>query len=112
MKLPNIEKAIIPPEKIRHYLLSLSHPIGRFKAVFFNSLGYSTDNWEILSNDIRSTLQNHAEKREKSEFGQKYEINAKIVGPFRKTAHIITVWIILKEKDYPRFITAYPGDKK
>ena len=112
MKIPNAETAFIPSEKIKDYLLSLSHPVGRFKAVFFNSLGYSSNNWEQLSNDIRSTLHHDADKKEKSEFGQKYEINSKIVGPFKKTAHITTVWIILTDKDYPRFVTAYPVDEK
>ena len=112
MILPNAKKAIIPPEKITDYLLSFSHPVGRFKAVFFNSLGYSIDNWELLSNDLRSILQNPAKKREKSGYGQKYEINGKIVGPLKKTADLTTVWIILKDEEYPRFVTAYPRDKK
>ena len=37
MILPNIDKAVIEPEKLRDYLLSKSHPIGRFKAEFFRS---------------------------------------------------------------------------
>ena len=65
-----------------------------------------------MSDDIRSVLQNDAEKKEKSEFGQKYEVNGKITGLFKKTTHITTVWIILKDKDYPIFVTAYPRDKK
>ncbi len=48
MKLPNADQAIIPPEKIRDYLLSSSHPIGKFKAVFFKSIGYNEDNWQQL----------------------------------------------------------------
>ncbi len=113
MKIPNTENAIIPTEKIKDYLLSESHPVGRFKAVFFNSLGYSAQNWEILVNDIRTILlQNDAEKTEDSEYGQKYKITGKIVGPVKKNAHIITIWIILKDKENPQFVTAYPGDKE
>jgi hypothetical protein len=112
MKIPNSEKAIIQSEKIKDYLLSSSHPVGRFKAVFFNSFGYSLNSWEQLSNDIHFILQNEAEIKEKSEFGQKYEVKGKISGSLKKTAHITTVWIILKNEDYPRFVTAYPGNKK
>jgi len=112
MKIPNAENAIIHSEKIRDYLLSLSHPVGRFKAVFFYSLGYSSDNWQQLSIAIRSTLQYDAIKKEKTEFGQKYEINGKIEGLSTKVAYITTVWIILKDEENPRFITAYPGGKK
>ena len=35
MRLPNAELAIIDPKKIRDYLLSSVHPVGRFKAHFF-----------------------------------------------------------------------------
>ena len=42
MKLPNASGAIIEPAKLRDYLLSPAHPVGRFKAPFFVALGYST----------------------------------------------------------------------
>lgn len=53
MKLPNRERAQVPTEKVRGYLLSPSHPVGRFKARFFESLGYTLDNWEALSEALR-----------------------------------------------------------
>ena len=90
----------------------MSHPIGRFKAVFFQKLGYLPDNWKHLSRDLLALLENHTEKVEKSEYGQKYEVRGTITGPAKKSAYITTVWIVLKNEDYPRFITAYPGDKK
>ena len=37
MKLPNADKAIISSEKLRDYILSPIHPIGRFKAAFLKS---------------------------------------------------------------------------
>ncbi|HET7673949.1 MAG TPA: hypothetical protein VFL54_00355 [Gammaproteobacteria bacterium] len=40
MKLPNAGAAVILPEKVRDYLLSPTHPIGRYKAAFFRSQGY------------------------------------------------------------------------
>lgn len=45
MKLPERDRAIIDAEKLRDYLLSPSHPVGRFKAAFFASLGYTQANW-------------------------------------------------------------------
>ena len=62
MKLRNLEIAVIPPEKLRDYLLSVSHPIGRFKSVFFRSLGYEVNDYEVLEKDIRSLLVGDAEK--------------------------------------------------
>ena len=46
MKLPNAAQALIEPAKVRDYLLSPAHPVGRFKAAFFVSLGYSQSEWE------------------------------------------------------------------
>jgi hypothetical protein len=34
--LPNSERAIVDEAKVRDYLLSPSHPVGRFKAAFFS----------------------------------------------------------------------------
>lgn len=45
-----------------------------------------------------------------SEHGQKYEIHDIIRGPTGREAHIVTVWIILSGEDFPRLVTAYPGD--
>jgi len=39
MKLPDREKAYIPLLKIKDYLLSETHPIGKSKAKFFRSCG-------------------------------------------------------------------------
>jgi hypothetical protein len=46
VKLPAAERALIEPAKVRDYLLSRQHPVGRFKAVLFESLGYSADAWQ------------------------------------------------------------------
>jgi hypothetical protein len=59
LKLPNADKAIIPPEKLRDYILSSSHPVGKFKAAFFKSLGYSGDNWQQLEAGIRSIINDY-----------------------------------------------------
>jgi hypothetical protein len=39
MKLPEAQQAVITAAKIRDYLLSTSHPIGRFKEPFFAKPG-------------------------------------------------------------------------
>ena len=35
MKLKNAQRAVIDPAKLHSYLLSATHPVGRFKAAFF-----------------------------------------------------------------------------
>jgi hypothetical protein len=37
--LPHAELATIDPAKLRDYLLSPSHPVGRFKATVVDALG-------------------------------------------------------------------------
>lgn len=51
--LPGAERAVIEAAKLRDYLLSPSHPIGRFKAAFFVPLGYSQEAWRTLAADLR-----------------------------------------------------------
>ena len=40
MKLPNADAATVDDAKVRDYLLSPEHPVGRFKARVFRSAGY------------------------------------------------------------------------
>jgi hypothetical protein len=40
MKIPNYQVAIIQEAKITDYLLSLAHPVGRFKARFWNEVRF------------------------------------------------------------------------
>jgi len=54
MKLPGAEAAVVEPEKVRDYLLSPTHQVGRFKAAFFAALGYSQQNWADLEQDLRN----------------------------------------------------------
>lgn len=53
MKLPGVDRAVIDEAKIRDGLLSVVHPIGRFKAAFFMTLVYSSDEWETLARGLR-----------------------------------------------------------
>jgi hypothetical protein len=40
----------------------------------------------------------------------KYEVRGKLgVGTNRETL-LVSIWIILEGEDFPRFVTAYPGD--
>ena len=110
MRLPNADHAVIPPEKLRDYILSPVHPVGRFKSVFFRGLGYEADNYERLESDIRSLLGADAELAESNKFGAKYLVPGVIVGPNGRSGKIVTVWIILSEDSAPRFVTAYPED--
>ena len=110
MKLPNADRAIIDPAKLRDYLLSPAHPVGRFKAQFFMALGYAQHQWPQLEADLRALhLSQEAQPATSSPYGQKYEIRAILTGDGGRSAEVVSVWIILAGEDAPRFVTAYPG---
>lgn len=110
MKLSKTDKAVISETKIRDYLLSSVHPIGRFKSIFFNDLGYFSDNWKTLHDDLKGFLHLDATLKEQTEYGSKYEIRGGITGPSGKSAMLVTAWMVRAGEDFPRFVTAYPGD--
>jgi hypothetical protein len=108
--LINRNAAVIPAEKLRDYLLSPTHPIGRYKPTFFRTLGYDQSNWQVLGGDLRSLLSLDAEQLDVTKYGRKYAVTASITGPNGRLAEIVSVWIILAGEEMPRFVTAYPKD--
>lgn len=110
MVLPNSSKAVIAPEKLRDYLLSTAHPIGRYKSLFFRTMGYDQNNWRQLEAHLRDLLSRPAEPLEATEYGAKFAITAPLTGPNGRMAEIVTIWIILAGEEMPRFVTAYPKD--
>ena len=110
MKLPHAERAQVSPEKLSGYLLSETHPIGRFKARFFQALGYRADAWEVLEHDLLEAARTGDAARIRSPYGDKYEIPCTLKGPSGLSAPVMAVWIIHGGYDIPRFVTAYPAE--
>lgn len=52
--MPNVDHAVIDRAKLEGYLRSEGHPVGRFKARFFASLGFTAHNWRDLDAALRS----------------------------------------------------------
>ena len=112
MKLPGAERAVIDRSKVSDYLLSESHPIGRFKTPFFTALGYSAETWEALAGDLRNhAMEGEASATEANAYGQKYEVRGRLTGPEGREAALVAVWIVLHGEDFPRFVTAFPGPR-
>jgi hypothetical protein len=100
---------MVDAAKVRDYLLSASHPVGRFKCRFFVRLGYTQDLWETLADDIRHHGRvGTVTEGESSLYGRKFEVRGSLTGPTGRTAEVVSVWIVLNETDLPRFVTAYP----
>jgi hypothetical protein len=110
--LPNIDEAVIDPAKLRDYLLSTTHPLGRFKARFFGALGFSGERWQELESAIRTQhLTQDAESLPLVRSGQKFAIRAILTGPTGQSAQVVSIWFIRAGETAPRFVTAYPGDR-
>jgi len=113
VKLPNLENVIITDSKVRDYLLSFEHPVGRSKAAFFRSLGFVRHEWQRLRDALLMLARGYeAELGDKIEFGQKYIVRGMIQGPNGRTASIKTAWIVKSSGAAPEFVTAFPGDRK
>lgn len=112
MRIPGAEQVFVEKAKVADYLLSREHPVGRFKAVFFWALGYSRESWQQLQRDLeRICRSENATLGELTEFGQKYEIRASLVGPSGREGQVVTVWIVRRGEDFPRLVTAHPGER-
>lgn len=113
MLLPNGERAEIAAEKLRGYVLSPTHPIGRFKARFFAALGYSADEWQTFEADLRiQHLSQEATPGTAKTHGQPYTIRAILKGPNGESASVVSVWFVKTSTQVPHFVTAYPGDEQ
>jgi hypothetical protein len=109
MKLPNLDNAYVPPEKIRDYLLNESHEQGGSKASFFLHFGFSVAEWESL---VKASLlhahNNEVVKVEATHFGTRYVIEGTLSSPDGRNPRVRVVWFISRGKNAPRLVTAYP----
>jgi hypothetical protein len=111
--IPNADQATIDAAKLRDYLLSPTHPIGRFKGRFFAALGFSADRWRELDEALRlQHLTQDAQPAVNVGIGQKFAIHAILNGPNGQSAMVVSVWFIPSLGAPPRFVTAYPGERQ
>lgn len=109
MSLPNVDRAVIDAAKVRDYLLSEAHPVGRFKAAFFMALGYSAGRWDLLRDDFLALARaGTAAPGKPSPFGRILQVDGILTGPSGRSVAVRTVWIVDAGEQTPRFITAYP----
>lgn len=106
---PDAASAVIDPRKVRDYLLSSSHPIGRFKAVVFTALGYSQQNWPRLRDDLlQHGISGEARSVRLGTYGSKYLVSGTLTGPSKRSGTFVSVWLVEPQSSAPRFVTAYP----
>jgi len=103
MKLPNLESAHIPSEKITGYILNLGHEDGGGKAIFFIHFGFSLDQWQDLATALlEHASMNEITKQEKTPFGIRYVIEGKFPTPIGRVVQLRSVWFIGENNEIPR----------
>jgi uncharacterized protein DUF6883 len=78
-KLPQADRVVIDPQKVLGYLLSRSHPVGRFKARVFEAV----------------------------EYGRKYTVVGELRGP-AGAVRVLTVWMQEPGAANVRLVTVRP----
>lgn len=112
MRLPGAENAWIEPAKLRDYLLSPSHPVGRSKAAYFTRLGFRRDQWILFEQQLlRLAREGDAEAGRAHPYGRMYLVRGSLEGPAGRKASVVSVWIVRFDEDFPRLVTAIPGDE-
>jgi hypothetical protein len=109
LKLPNLAKAFIEPQKITAYLLSEENSGG--KSAFFIAFGFTLAQPEVLSQALLA----HAAAHEvagvsQTPHGTKYIIDGKMQTPDGRSSQVRSVWIDDRGEEAPRLVTAYPRE--
>jgi hypothetical protein len=109
MKLPNLDNALVHEAKIKDYLLSETHDLGKEKAAFFTSFGFTATEWTVLA----AALLQHAYTHEVSKIiesvhGIKYVIEGTLHTPDQRQPRVRVVWMVDAGSRVPRLVTAYP----
>ena len=108
MRVPGGDRVRIDERKIRGYLLSPTHPVGRFKARVFAVLGFDLTNTEAFIAEIRRIVATgEVSGVEDTEFGPKYTVPGDLRGP-AGTAQVVTVWIQEDGQTEVRLVTVRP----
>src|SRR5882672_10704371 len=109
MRLPNATAAKVDPEKLKGYLLSSTHPIGRPKAQFFLAVGFSETDCEQLETALLDVARTgEVAETASSAHGMKYTVDGVVSTPSGRRVKLRTIWIIDAGETDPRFVTAYP----
>jgi len=108
MKLPSASHARIDERKVRGYLLSPTHPIGRSKARVFRALGFDQSNAHAFITEIRRiAIEGEVWAQKDTQFGRIYTVPGERSGP-AGTTQVLTVWIEEPGEPDLRLVTVWP----
>ena len=108
MALPHAGRCHVGREKILGYLLNVTHPQGWGKAQFFQSRGFTRENWTDFADALkRHAIENPVAETTRSPHGIKYLVTCHIETPDGRNPCIRSVWIDEGDQQ-PRLVTAHP----
>ncbi|HTJ29975.1 MAG TPA: hypothetical protein VL346_05725 [Acidobacteriaceae bacterium] len=109
MKLPNGEDAVVEISKLRDYVLSLIHPLGRHKArVFLSALDMSAADAEELRLALKVAAKSeNAIAGAFDVYGARYIIDFVMHRANGREALVRSSWIVRRNEAFPRFVTCY-----
>lgn len=108
MKLPRAGNVRIDEQKVRGYLLSRAHSVGRFKARIFAALGFDETTADGFVAEVRRiAADGEVSGVEDTEFGRKYTVPGDLRGP-AGVAEVLTVWIQESGRADVRLVTVRP----
>jgi len=109
MRLPHLDRAIIPRAKIVDYLLSVSHTTGRAKARFLEDFGFRAQDWLVLHEAIIAHARaNGVTASHRTHLGTSYEIDGPLLTPAGRTPIVRVVWFVGSQENVPRLVTLVP----
>jgi hypothetical protein len=109
LRLPGGETVRIDDRKVRGYLLSKVHPVGRFKARVFASAGFTESAIDAFVAQVRLlAATGEVSGVEDTEYGRKYTVPGALTGPV-KAVQVLTVWIEEPGQVSPRLVTVQPS---
>lgn len=109
MKLPFVDQLIVSETKLKDYLLSDTHPLGRTKAAILRQFGYRRDAWSVLATDLIDLVKlNEVSGQEKTQFGIRFVVDGILDTPSRRPLPLRTIWFLDNQERIPHFVTAYP----
>jgi len=103
-------RGAVDDAKMREYLLSPAHPLGRFKARVFASCGFSQERLEEFELAVLTHLREAAlVTTTQTEFGVKRVLHGNLRDPEGQVLLLRSVWFETGEGEPLRLVTAYPA---
>lgn len=108
MAVPNLDRAIIEPNKLARYLLNREHARGGSKARFFLRFGFTATSPEALAAALLAQARSAGEVTvETRSTGVFYIAIGEIDAPDGRRPSIRSVWEIRTGETAPRLVTAF-----